>query len=224
MIRRRIPTRRTFVTGLLLLPLSARHAVAQKAEPATGAKRPTWAQPVALEGVPNLHLVDDDFFRSAQPDAKGFQNLATQHGLRTVISLRAHLGPIARARARSAAGTFPNSHLAYRARGYRRCAADFAPGQAGGSGAAALPARRRPHRLDHGALSRSLPGLGQGRRARRNAERRIWLPRRLGQHSAIYPACERGSSAARGRRSVTTFLTPHLRMNEVESPVPPIVE
>jgi len=90
MIRRRIPTRRTFVTGLLLLPLSARHAVAQKAEPATGAKRPTWAQPVALEGVPNLHLVDDDFFRSAQPDAKGFQNLATQHGLRTVISLRAH--------------------------------------------------------------------------------------------------------------------------------------
>ncbi|SRR6266508_6615425 len=88
MIRRRIPTRRTFVTGLLLLPLSARHAVAQNAEPATGARPPTWAQPVALEGVPNLHLVDDNFFRSAQPDAQGFQNLATQHGLRTAISRR----------------------------------------------------------------------------------------------------------------------------------------
>jgi protein tyrosine/serine phosphatase len=94
MIRQRIPTRRTFVTGLLLLALSARHAAAQKAEPATGAAPPTsprtWAQPVALEGVPNLHLVDDNFFRSAQPDAQGFQNLATQHGLRTVISLRAY--------------------------------------------------------------------------------------------------------------------------------------
>jgi len=33
MIRRRIPTQRTFVTGLFLLPLSARHAVAQKASP-----------------------------------------------------------------------------------------------------------------------------------------------------------------------------------------------
>ena len=90
MIRRRISTRRTFVMGLLLLPLSARHAVAQKAELATGAAPRTWAQPVALEGVPNLHLVDDNFFRSAQPDAQGFQNLATQHGLRTVISLRAY--------------------------------------------------------------------------------------------------------------------------------------
>jgi hypothetical protein len=83
MIRRRDPTRRTFFTGLLLLPLSARHAVAQKAEPATGAAPPTWAQPVALEGVPNLHLVDDNFFRRAQPDAQGFQKLATQRGLRT---------------------------------------------------------------------------------------------------------------------------------------------
>ncbi|HMA72258.1 MAG TPA: tyrosine-protein phosphatase [Xanthobacteraceae bacterium] len=90
MIRRRIPTRRTFVMGLLLLPLPAPHAVAQKAEPATGAAPPTWAQPVAVGGVPNLHLVDDNFFRSAQPDAQGFQNLATQHGLRTVISLRAY--------------------------------------------------------------------------------------------------------------------------------------
>src|SRR5262249_16395845 len=90
MIRRRIPTRRTFVMGLLLLPLSARHAVAQKAELATDAAPPTWAQPLALEPLPNLHLVHAHLFRSAQPDAQGFQHLATQHGLRTVISLRAY--------------------------------------------------------------------------------------------------------------------------------------
>src|SRR5262249_40268852 len=73
--------------------------------------------------------------------------------------------------------------------------------QAGGAGTAALPARRRPHRLDHGALSHPLSGLGQGRRARRNAERPLWLSRRLGQHPTIYPARERGASAARGRRA-----------------------
>jgi protein tyrosine/serine phosphatase len=36
-----------------------------------------------------LHLVDKKFYRSAQPDANGFKALATGHGVRTVISLRA---------------------------------------------------------------------------------------------------------------------------------------
>jgi protein tyrosine/serine phosphatase len=53
------------------------------------ARPPTWATPVALDGAPNLHRVEDNFFRSAQPDAQGFKGLATTHGVRTVVSLRA---------------------------------------------------------------------------------------------------------------------------------------
>jgi len=37
---------------------------------------------------PNLHQVEQNFFRSAQPDATGFKGLGTTHGVRTVISLR----------------------------------------------------------------------------------------------------------------------------------------
>jgi protein tyrosine/serine phosphatase len=42
-----------------------------------------------MEGVPNLHRVTDNFYRSAQPTAEGFQQLATRIGVITVISLRA---------------------------------------------------------------------------------------------------------------------------------------
>ena len=55
---------------------------------AAWAGRPaTWAQPVALEGVPNLHRVSPALYRSAQPGAVGFKNLGTL-GIRTVINLR----------------------------------------------------------------------------------------------------------------------------------------
>ncbi len=40
-------------------------------------------------GIPNFHQVATNFYRSAQPDAQGFRTLATQYGVRTVISLRA---------------------------------------------------------------------------------------------------------------------------------------
>ena len=50
--------------------------------------RPTsWATPIALEGIPNLHKVTDSLYRSAQPEALGMQNL-TNLGIRTVINLR----------------------------------------------------------------------------------------------------------------------------------------
>jgi protein tyrosine/serine phosphatase len=42
-----------------------------------------------LAGAPNLHRVEDNVFRGGQPDAQGFRGLATTHGVRTVISLRA---------------------------------------------------------------------------------------------------------------------------------------
>jgi protein tyrosine/serine phosphatase len=78
------PTRRAATAGLLLLPFTRVRAIAQSAT------RPsTWATPVELAGAPNLHRVEKNFFRSAQPDAEGFKGLATAHGVRTVVSLRA---------------------------------------------------------------------------------------------------------------------------------------
>ena len=57
---------------------------------AQDASRPAeWARPVQVAGVPNLHRVGDNFYRSAQPEAQGFRILATQYGVRTVVSLRA---------------------------------------------------------------------------------------------------------------------------------------
>jgi protein tyrosine/serine phosphatase len=47
----------------------------------------SWARPVKLDGVPNLHKVSDSLYRSAQPTAQGMQNLK-QMGIETVVSLR----------------------------------------------------------------------------------------------------------------------------------------
>jgi protein tyrosine phosphatase (PTP) superfamily phosphohydrolase (DUF442 family) len=52
------------------------------------APRPeSWAQPVALAGVPNLHKVSDTLYRSAQPTAEGMKNLK-EMGIETVVNLR----------------------------------------------------------------------------------------------------------------------------------------
>ena len=78
-------TRRAVVAGLLGLPFA--EALAEDFAQ-VGARPKEWATPVALEGAPNLHQVEKNFFRSAQPDATGFKGLRTTHGVRTVISLR----------------------------------------------------------------------------------------------------------------------------------------
>ena len=46
-----------------------------------------WAEPVDLAGVPNLHRVTPLIYRSAQPNAEGFRNLA-KICVKTVINLR----------------------------------------------------------------------------------------------------------------------------------------
>lgn len=52
------------------------------------ADRPaSWAQPVKLAGVPNLHKVTDNLYRSAQPTDEGMRNLK-QMGIKTVVNLR----------------------------------------------------------------------------------------------------------------------------------------
>jgi protein tyrosine/serine phosphatase len=52
-----------------------------------GARPPEWAEPVALEGVPNLHRVAENLYRSAQPTPQGMKNLE-RLGIKTVINLR----------------------------------------------------------------------------------------------------------------------------------------
>ena len=52
------------------------------------ARDANWAQPVTLAGVPNLNQVTPVLFRSAQPDAAGFANMAKTLKIKTVIDLR----------------------------------------------------------------------------------------------------------------------------------------
>ena len=54
---------------------------------ATPPRPAAWAVPLALEGVPNLHRLNDTLYRSAQPTALGMQELR-RLGIRTVINLR----------------------------------------------------------------------------------------------------------------------------------------
>jgi protein tyrosine/serine phosphatase len=83
-------------TLLCLLALSVTPAFSQEAVPApppaeiaaAAAARPErWAEPIELEGVPNLHRLTDGLYRSEQPSSLGFQNLE-KLGIRTVINLR----------------------------------------------------------------------------------------------------------------------------------------
>jgi hypothetical protein len=60
------PTRRSFISALFLFPFWVSHGAGQIAAPADAPVRPpSWAQPIVLEGAPNLHLVDENFYRSA---------------------------------------------------------------------------------------------------------------------------------------------------------------
>ena len=55
--------------------------------PAPQARPAEWAQPLILEGLPNLHKVAEGLYRGAQPTAAGFEQLK-RLGVRTVIDLR----------------------------------------------------------------------------------------------------------------------------------------
>jgi len=75
---------RTTVTAVILMLALGRAGICD--EPSND--RPEqWAQPVALEGVPNLFKVDDALYRSAQPTAEGMRNLK-KRGIVTIVNLR----------------------------------------------------------------------------------------------------------------------------------------
>jgi protein tyrosine/serine phosphatase len=72
----------------LLLGASPNALFAQEPAPAPAAIRPVeWAEPIALDGVPNLHRIAPTLYRSEQPTAAGMKNLEAL-GIRTVINLR----------------------------------------------------------------------------------------------------------------------------------------
>ena len=49
---------------------------------------PQWAVPIYLQGVGNLHKINEGLYRSAQPTKEGMKNLEKM-GIKTVINLRA---------------------------------------------------------------------------------------------------------------------------------------
>ena len=70
--------------------LSPAVAEAQVAKPETQSSRPSsWAVPVELAGVPNLHRITPTLYRSAQPARNGFPAIEAL-GIKTVLSLRAN--------------------------------------------------------------------------------------------------------------------------------------
>lgn len=50
-------------------------------------RNPAWAVPMQVDGLPNLHKVTDNLYRSAQPTAEGLRNAETL-GIKTVLNLR----------------------------------------------------------------------------------------------------------------------------------------
>jgi len=71
--------------GILLLTLGA--GLARGQTPPDVARPASWAQPLKLEGAPNLFRISPNLYRSEQPTALGFRNLE-KLGIRTVINLR----------------------------------------------------------------------------------------------------------------------------------------
>ena len=87
---------RLFLLLYVGFALAARSLAAETNSPAAPpatqpAVRPaSWAQPLAQEGVPNLHVVvTGRLYRSAQPTTEGMRNIE-RLGVKTVLNLRAH--------------------------------------------------------------------------------------------------------------------------------------
>lgn len=75
------------LAAALAAPVLAQEATAP-APAAADARPERWAEPIELEGAPNLHRISPTLYRSEQPTALGMKNLE-KLGIRTVINLRA---------------------------------------------------------------------------------------------------------------------------------------
>ena len=73
------------ITLTIAVPLTTRSICAN--ETVLVPRPESWAQPIEMEGVPNLYKLSDDLYRSAQPSAEGMANLE-EMGIKTIINLR----------------------------------------------------------------------------------------------------------------------------------------
>lgn len=80
--------RSTLSAAWLLLAVATGGTASYAADIAAPARPATWAIPLQVQGVPNLHRIDAHLYRSAQPSEEGFAQLKKM-GVRTVVSLRA---------------------------------------------------------------------------------------------------------------------------------------
>jgi protein tyrosine/serine phosphatase len=92
MTRPKIRICRTRLARLQAIGLILAACLVMNGLPAEGNKPKTarpasWAQPISLEGVPNLYKVSDMLYRSGQPTAAGMKRLE-QLGIKTVVNLR----------------------------------------------------------------------------------------------------------------------------------------
>ena len=72
--------------NILIAVLIATTSISVAQGPSTN--RPaSWAQPITLDGVPNLHKVSEVLYRSAQPTSQGLRNLK-KIGIETIVNLR----------------------------------------------------------------------------------------------------------------------------------------
>jgi protein tyrosine/serine phosphatase len=79
-------SRRTFAQAIVCTAVAGCSSLRPPASPEARSK---WAGAIDLDGVPNLHKVTPNFYRSAQPDQNGIGNLFHSKKVRTIISLRA---------------------------------------------------------------------------------------------------------------------------------------
>ena len=85
----RVPSSRLLcrLTGVFFLAIMILACPALTMPAAAESRVPVWAEPMSVEGLPNLHKVTDNLYRSAQPSAEGMRN-AEKLGIKTVLSLR----------------------------------------------------------------------------------------------------------------------------------------
>jgi protein tyrosine/serine phosphatase len=77
-----------WLTAAFASPVLAQDIAEPAASPTQVPMRPShWAEPMVIEGVPNLHRLSPMLYRSEQPSALGMKNLE-KLGIRTVINLR----------------------------------------------------------------------------------------------------------------------------------------
>lgn len=79
---------RAICVVLLVWSLTTSASLEADTRSANETQRPaSWATPIQLKGVPNLHQVSDHLYRSAQPTAEGMKNLKMM-GIATIVNLR----------------------------------------------------------------------------------------------------------------------------------------